>query len=170
MPFLCPQCLEYWLANQVLYQCEWKEGIKGREKQESQLPFCLGQTAVGLWVSPQAERALRSTEPAGWGPGPRAQSDTCPPPQASLLRWQGGGRAFTDRTMCAHHISIPLPRLQEQFSEILEAFMEHLLMPGPGMGTADPTTSGQGTAHPVGVQSGGYRSQQTKTMTNKNGK
>lgn len=42
LPVLCPQRLEHWLANQVLHQYEWKEGIKGREKQESRLPVCWG--------------------------------------------------------------------------------------------------------------------------------
>lgn len=38
---LWPQCLEHWLANQVLCQYEW-EGRDQREEQESQLPICWG--------------------------------------------------------------------------------------------------------------------------------
>lgn len=40
---------------------------------------------------------------------------------------------------------------QGQFSEILEAFVEYFFMPGPGLGSAEPTTSGQGTARPCSV-------------------
>lgn len=100
-------------------------------------------------------------EPDGWGP--RAQSDTCPSPQASLLRWPGGGRAFTNRSVCAWHINISLPRLQGQFNKILEASVERLLSPSPDTGSAELRASGQDTASLclVGVQSGGCRPQQS---------
>lgn len=100
-------------------------------------------------------------EPAGWEP--RAQSDTCPSPQASLLRWLGGGSAFTNRSVCAWHVNLSLPRLQGQLNKILEASGERLLRPGPGMGSAELRASGQDTAspRPVGVESGGCRPQQS---------
>lgn len=140
--------------------------VGGRDQREGEArkptPHLLGALALGLWVSGWTESALGSMELAGWGS--RAQSDTSPSPQASLPRWPGGGRAFTDRTVCAWHVNIPLPRLQGQFSEILEAFVEHLLRPGPGMCSAEPRARGQGTASlcPVGVQPDGYRSRRSQ--------
>lgn len=98
-------------------------------------------------MSRWTETALGSMEPVGWGLG--AQSDTSASPQASLLRWTGGGRAFIDRMVCAYCVNTLLPRLQGQFNEILEASVEYLLGPDPGMGSAGPRASGQGTASSV---------------------
>ena len=109
------------------------------------------------------ERALGSMELAGWGPGPGQYM----PSSTGLTSEMAGRRGRFHQQNCVHLSykvqSIPLPQLWGQFSEVLEAFVEHYLMPDPAMDSAEWTTSGQGTASPHPIRCTAWRIRVTTT-------
>lgn len=90
----------------MIHQYEWKEGSKERKKQESQLPICLAQVALGLWVSQWTRTALGSMVLAGWGLGPRVI-------YAVLHRGGQEKEELFPAEPCGLSCKYPLPKLQE---------------------------------------------------------
>ena len=142
------------LAPGALTSMSGRKRSKGGRNREANSPLAW---CGWLWALGELMDCQLGINGAGW------LGTHMPSPQASLLRWPGGGRAFTNRSLCAWHVNIPRPRLQGQFNKILEASVEHLLRPGPRMGSAELIASGQDTASLclVGVQPGGCRPQQS---------